>query len=280
MKKVTKSLIALLALAAVMPACKKGDEDPSISLRSRKGRVAGEWKVKSFEENTTSTSTYYNSPTFVNTTTESTMITDGAASSKKDFSTTNAYPNNTGLKSSTDNLSGTATTFTYTFEKDGTWKAVKEIKWTSANGSQTDYDFFTGATTTTPYTSVINNTTKWEMEGTWQFLGKNKQLDEKNKESMSLSTTKMTTTETNVVVSTGTNNGDSETDVTTETYGANEMTSVWHISMLKNKEMMVDAIIENSNGGTVTEVDASGSETDNKSDFTTTGTTKLTLSQE
>ena len=47
-----KKLIQTLALAAVVvvsgasfTACKKGENDPGLSLKSRKGRLTGEWKV-------------------------------------------------------------------------------------------------------------------------------------------------------------------------------------------------------------------------------------------
>jgi hypothetical protein len=40
--------IALL-VAVATGSCKKGDEDPFISLRSRKARLTGEWQVQSFD---------------------------------------------------------------------------------------------------------------------------------------------------------------------------------------------------------------------------------------
>lgn len=49
MKKV---LVALLMAAVIMPAfiaCKKGAEDPSISLKSRNARLIAEWKLKGME---------------------------------------------------------------------------------------------------------------------------------------------------------------------------------------------------------------------------------------
>jgi hypothetical protein len=66
-----KKLIQLMLLCAVLSttvlftACKKGENDPGISLRSRKSRVVGEWKlrkgtVKSVSNGSVETTTYDN----------------------------------------------------------------------------------------------------------------------------------------------------------------------------------------------------------------------------
>jgi hypothetical protein len=56
-----KKLIQTLALAAVVvvsgasfTACKKGENDPALSLKSRKGRLTGEWKLTKGTETFTS----------------------------------------------------------------------------------------------------------------------------------------------------------------------------------------------------------------------------------
>jgi hypothetical protein len=46
MKKVKIALLMLLVTVLVMPACKKGTDDPFLSLKSRKGRLVGEWSLK------------------------------------------------------------------------------------------------------------------------------------------------------------------------------------------------------------------------------------------
>ena len=45
-------LIAVIVLATFV-GCKKGENDPGISFRSRDARVVGEWKVSSMEDETT-----------------------------------------------------------------------------------------------------------------------------------------------------------------------------------------------------------------------------------
>jgi hypothetical protein len=47
MKNHTLILVAMFILATTFTACKKGEDDPSLSLRSRKARVEGNWKVTS-----------------------------------------------------------------------------------------------------------------------------------------------------------------------------------------------------------------------------------------
>jgi ABC-type phosphate transport system substrate-binding protein len=47
MKKVKFALLVLLAAILVLPSCKKGENDPFMSLHSRKARVVGEWTLKS-----------------------------------------------------------------------------------------------------------------------------------------------------------------------------------------------------------------------------------------
>lgn len=50
MKKVRILIIVLTVLGAIS-SCKKGDNDPFISIRSRDARITGEWKVVNLEYN-------------------------------------------------------------------------------------------------------------------------------------------------------------------------------------------------------------------------------------
>lgn len=64
MKKLMKVLL-FVALIGTLSECKKGEDDPFISLRSRKNRVVGEWTLTSGTEKTSSVSG--NPSTTVNT---------------------------------------------------------------------------------------------------------------------------------------------------------------------------------------------------------------------
>lgn len=98
MKKIVKlALIAAVAIPSVtFVGCKKGENDPAISLRSRKGRVAGEWTVASGEGKTTSGSS------------TTTWKIDGTT-----------YSYTSGSTTLTSTYEGK-----YTFEKDGTWTST------------------------------------------------------------------------------------------------------------------------------------------------------------
>lgn len=55
MKKLTKSVLAILVVASSITACKKGEDDPFLSLRSRDARLMGEWKLTAIAGKTTAT---------------------------------------------------------------------------------------------------------------------------------------------------------------------------------------------------------------------------------
>ncbi len=66
MKKINQILLAILVIAFAMPtlqSCKKGENDPMLSLKSRKARLTGEWKLSEGTvtelEGTGSTTTVY-----------------------------------------------------------------------------------------------------------------------------------------------------------------------------------------------------------------------------
>lgn len=50
MKFVKASIVLVLASFLLAPSCRKGEDDPFLSLRSRKARLTGEWKLKSGSE--------------------------------------------------------------------------------------------------------------------------------------------------------------------------------------------------------------------------------------
>lgn len=107
MKKATMIIAALFTvviLTTTMNGCKKGENDPLISLKSRDGRITGTWKLTKVDKNDTNTSIFLG-------TTVSTVTSD-------------SYDGTTWTSTS----GGTGTTFSYsyeiTIEKDGTWTSV------------------------------------------------------------------------------------------------------------------------------------------------------------
>jgi hypothetical protein len=59
MKKLKIALITLLLAVLILPSCKKGENDPFLSLHSRKARVVGEWTLKTGSITYNGTTTTY-----------------------------------------------------------------------------------------------------------------------------------------------------------------------------------------------------------------------------
>lgn len=88
MKKIIISTIGILALSVNLSSCKKGENDPFLSLKSRKARLVGEWNLTKIEgtysdvdpsdpsNNVTSTTTYSDGLETVTTTDNSNTTVD------------------------------------------------------------------------------------------------------------------------------------------------------------------------------------------------------------
>jgi hypothetical protein len=100
MKKTLIALTTVIALGSIVTSCKKGENDPFLSLRTRKARVVGEWKVVS------STSEYIDVNGDKTTTTY-----DGTTETEVD------YDASSGLSSS----STSTKTEEWTFNKDNSF---------------------------------------------------------------------------------------------------------------------------------------------------------------
>lgn len=269
MKKVTKSILALLVIAAAVQSCKKGEEDPSISLRSRKSRVAGDWKVASIEE--TRTSTYqagYNAgnPTpSTSTTINKETSTDGSNYTKTTTNSSTAAGSVTCISTWT----GKASSLTYTFDKEGKWTSVSEIVYSTYSNS---------CNPSTGGTCTGTSTVKVTSEGTWNFLGK-VDSETKNKEEIAVSTAKSTTVTTDVTTCPSGTVTEVNTDI--QNWARNEMVSVWRLVELKNKEIKITYNGKfNSSGSDVTTSSITGypggTYTASNSTSETTGSMMLT----
>jgi hypothetical protein len=97
MKKTLIALTTIIAIGSVVTSCKKGENDPFLSLRSRKARVVGEWKVVSATSEDVQTNGDKTTTTF-----------DGTTLTEVDYDASNGSTN-----------SSTSTqTEEWTFEKD------------------------------------------------------------------------------------------------------------------------------------------------------------------
>ncbi len=156
-----KKLFALGMIAVMLSttfvSCKKGENDPFLSLRCRKARITGEWElteaqwttiVKNREESTHTTNASFDGSKLIEKWTQ-----------KVDDETfTDTYTTNYSEK--------------IVIEKDGTFELKETSTVVGGEGSQ--------------FTTITKH------EGYWQFLGKNKSEELKNKERVSFHVTKLT----------------------------------------------------------------------------------------
>ncbi len=159
MKKALFSILAVAVVATSLTSCKKGENDPALSLKSRKGRLAGTWTVSAMD------------------------WTDTDVSGGTTTTVTNTYENNQRVEVTTIGTAPAVTnkydlTETMTIEKDGSFTWSSTEKWVESQG--------------TPITTAPEQ--KIEAKGSWAFNGKSKTVEQKNKESFSIFPTSVTYT--------------------------------------------------------------------------------------
>jgi hypothetical protein len=260
MKKLTKAVLAILVVASSITACKKGEDDPGLSLKSRKGRLSQEWSVTEYVSEATSVSTS-NGASISTTTTVTKDTYTGTSASREETQTTTGG----GISStSTDKYSGSVTSFTYTIDKEGTWTATRTVKWTSVTSTSA------GSTTT----DAIDVTETLIAEGNWYFLGKNKGTEDKNKENVVFSTTKE-----NVKYDSRSTSGSnvSFSDDDTYTYADKENLEIWNLSRLAKDELVANATMDRSYNGTSSSTFGGSTNTNKYGPNTTKGTIKITF---
>lgn len=250
-------MLAAGALLLATPSCKKGENDPFLSLSSRKARVSGEWTVTGYEstETVTQNDGDYN------------QMSQSLSGSTITVSSTN-YDASDG---STVTSSGTYTLNegSFTFDKDGTWSRV----WNATYTSTSEYDIFG-----TTYTTVTTTVTTRTESGTWSFVGKTKD-EYKNKERIVLNSLMMESTSKSTSVTTNDANSDTDTsegdlDKSTENYAHGEEVMVLEIDQLKGKEMIVKYFVNQS--GSDSSTTPGGTTTTDVND-TVVGETTMTL---
>ena len=160
--KIMKNKFLVLGLAVLLitsslsfVGCKKGENDPGLSLKSRTARITGEWELSKgdWEELTTST---YSNTTSIN---KDSYSFDNGALSVTEFDGTNTDSYTIDME------------YTLTIEKDGTYELVdKQTR--NINGT------------------ILTTTNKYE--GNWAFVYGNDNLEIKNKERVEFTYTKQT----------------------------------------------------------------------------------------
>ena len=266
--------VAALFIALAFQSCKKGEEDPGLSLSSRTSRLAGEWKMVSMDVTANSTATM-DDPNTVNlgnivkevitssyTYDGTTLVQNLDIAETYDDNTTASETSISTISGGTDTYSGSYTSggttttnsgtnqATYSdvinivIEKDGTftWDEVLE-------SSEVDTSSSSGYARTT--TSTETNTESHS--GTWAWLGKDKQNEIANKQRVAFwfsnKSEISSIIDDAVYVDTDATDGidatafgSKSTSVVNDTYvnSNTEPDVIWNIIMLKGKEMKVE----------------------------------------
>lgn len=301
------------------PSCKKGENDPALSLKSRKGRLTAEWTVSSFVETSTSTQTYVddtNNPGELLSSTDNETMTfeNGAVSMTNSY--TNTYDSDASVTSETGTTTASGATITssnsyttsngtvstentgayassgsmsITFEKDGTFSMTRNMSNTVTYTDDSDAAY-----------KVVDMEMEDNMStitGTWSFLAKNKADEFKNKERIAIWYKENTSTSTSNSSETYTDKDANDfydyTDdnyTSTSTYtGSNPGSDsapdeIWELDMLKSKEVTAVRTYSYTNSGTnsssYTQGGTTTTSTGNPSNSTSEGTTTMTLTRE
>lgn len=235
MKKLTNVLAVLSFAVLITPAlesCKKGEEDPGLSLRSRKARLVGEWKVSNYTETTTYTQ---NSSTFIgpSTTSSSSNGTLKVDYDGENFTTENIINSSSG--GSTNSKSVAKGDFKYTFEKDGTFTLTQTKVYEETEKEETN-------------TYALETITKYDIslniKGTWNFV-LSVSNDIKNKQYIVLTfteeenTTKVDKEDKLTIKSSGTTNVTTTSTINSSksTFETNDISQTWELVRLANKEI-------------------------------------------
>jgi hypothetical protein len=242
MKK-TLFMLAAATLMLVVPSCKKGENDPAMSLASRKSRVANDWTMTDYD--------WYSKTVQTNGDWNSTSQTFDA-----------------GVITVTDSSStgGTLVITTSTIQVD---KA--DMTFDKKGGYTRDYNtttitvstFMIGPTTYTSTTTAISTTVE---TGNWSFIGKSKEPNSefKNKERMVLNALTADISYMWTTVTTDDAGGSPSTtggdlDEWYNTYHSGEVQRSYEIDRLKGKEMVLK--MYQANSGTYSSTPSGGSTT-------------------
>lgn len=233
MKKILFVLVGGLLLTTT--ACKKGENDPGLSLSTRKARLAGEYKIESWSNEYTNV--YSNGDKE-----EVSLIIEGTTGTR-----VGKYTPNGEATTTTTNQSITVQAATFTFDKDGTWSAKfnRTTTWTEEGDWLVDHYDYTQVQTT-------NET------GTWSFLP-GQGDDFKNKERVFLSvlnsvnTSKLDQVTTYIDDTNFTSEGALQSTTLENANG--EVSVVYEIDMLKGKEMV---FVQDLDGNTINQSTTGG----------------------
>ncbi|MBU2019467.1 MAG: hypothetical protein KJ941_07470 [Bacteroidetes bacterium] len=190
MLKNINTLLFISLITMTFNGCKKGENDPSFSLLSRKARLTGQWEMTTMESTVVTSKTGSNN---ISTTTQS--FADGKL--------TTTYTDTNGTQTLTRRY-----VTNYEFQKNGKFNILIE-------------DYYETGT----------KRTEQNIAGTWFFNTKNKELEQKNKEFVSMNIT------SNKTISYYENGTAFNIDLNAN-FGLSELSSI-QLNRLTNKELIL-----------------------------------------
>ena len=216
------AIICLLALPMVFSGCKRGKEDPFLTFRSRAARVEGTWTV------TKMTSEVVRKENNVNTLTTTTVEND---SWKQVISIKGTDSIRTLQGKITKEPNQNEGSYFFTFYKDGRASMTYKYEYDEDLSSEDD-----------DVSTIITTKVTEEMTGTWNFMAGVD--DYKNKERLAfVIEDKKTTTYTYESITSDDEEGAIAlprlvgTNVVNDRYANGEMSTIYAIVELKNKEI-------------------------------------------
>ena len=204
MKKVILFLLAVILTGIGFYGCKKGPNDPTISFKSRKSRVTGDWKLTSGSE------------TYANGSTIETRNDDGDNQTVSD-----------GSSSYID-----VHTLSYTMDKKGTYKTQEHRE-----HKVVDKDI-----PLPTYTTTTTTTTDDSRTGTWNFTGGIGEY--KNKSQLALTELTYATAQSVRIIVKAPSPTGTVLDTTTNTSNTQSYTGnpggaeIWDLDELRSKKMV------------------------------------------
>lgn len=116
MKTIKFAILALVVTGSLF-SCKRGENDPGLTLKSRTARLTGEWTLSNVTGTTTSS---YTSDNYTSTSTTTYSYANGAQTASTTSTVTMGGDSSTDTNSNTTSL-----TRTMTINKDGSYTSVE-----------------------------------------------------------------------------------------------------------------------------------------------------------
>jgi len=216
-----KSTILLVLLSAIIlplfTGCfGVGEDDPFISLRTRKARMTGNWEVNVYYKNVKQ---IYG----IDNNTVLRVITD--VQGEEWLETTEIVGSNQDI----EEVEGTVLQNEMEFDKNGYFNSIYEYVIV-----EVEVDDDSNEATTTTFT------VKETMDGTWNFLGRIDDYSNKERLSLVVMNSKISHTTVTEIQSDDDEQEPVPTtnvEVWTYTYANGEMSMIWELDMLKNSEV-------------------------------------------